>query len=135
MCKFCIPKSKSRADWSLIYFFKVLSLLDVCFDLISSPSPSMKIQIMVGKITINFGVLIPALEGHFFCPRVQIECAYYIPTYKDVSAKVIFTYLTLNLKKVFFYLHWYLCNYIYENYFLSENSGWLSPAAICDYYI
>ena len=34
---------------------KVLSLLEACFDLISSPSPSMKIQIMGGKITENLG--------------------------------------------------------------------------------
>ena len=32
---------------------KVVSLLEACFDLISSPSPSMKIQIMGGKITEN----------------------------------------------------------------------------------
>ena len=35
----------------VLTFNKVLSLLEACFDLISSPSPSMKIQIMVGKIT------------------------------------------------------------------------------------
>ena len=34
---------------------KVLSLFEVCFDLISSPSPSMKIQIKGGKITENLG--------------------------------------------------------------------------------
>ena len=32
---------------------KVLSLLEACFDLV--PSPSMKIQLMGGKITENFG--------------------------------------------------------------------------------
>ena len=32
---------------------KVLSLLEACFDLISGSSPSMKIQIMGGKITEN----------------------------------------------------------------------------------
>jgi hypothetical protein len=32
---------------------KVLSFLEACFDLISSPSPFMKIQIMGGKITEN----------------------------------------------------------------------------------
>ena len=40
---------------SFIFSCKVLSLLEACFDLISSPSPSMKIQIMVGKITENLG--------------------------------------------------------------------------------
>ena len=35
--------------------FKVLSLLEACFDLISSPSPTMKIQIMGGKIIENLG--------------------------------------------------------------------------------
>ena len=34
---------------------KVLSLLEAYFDLISSPSPSMKIQIMGWKITENLG--------------------------------------------------------------------------------
>ena len=34
---------------------KVISILEACFDLISSPSPSMKIQIMGGKITENLG--------------------------------------------------------------------------------
>ena len=34
---------------------KVLSLLEACFDLISSPSLSMKIQIMGRKITENLG--------------------------------------------------------------------------------
>ena len=38
---------------------KVLSLLEACFDLISSPSPSMKIQIMGGKITENHGLKSP----------------------------------------------------------------------------
>ena len=40
-----------------IYFLisKVLSFLEVCFDLILSPSLSMKIQIMGGKITENLG--------------------------------------------------------------------------------
>ena len=35
------------------YIFKVLSLLEACFDLMSSPSPSMKIQILGRKITEN----------------------------------------------------------------------------------
>ena len=34
---------------------KVLSLLEACFYLISSPLPSMKIQIMGGKVTENLG--------------------------------------------------------------------------------
>ena len=34
---------------------KVLSLSKACFDLISSPSPSMKIQIMGRKVTQNLG--------------------------------------------------------------------------------
>ena len=42
---------------SRVFFmkFKVLSLLEAFFDLISSPSTSMKIQIMGGKITENMG--------------------------------------------------------------------------------
>ena len=36
-------------------FFKVLSLLEACFHLISGSSLSMKIQIMGGKITENLG--------------------------------------------------------------------------------
>ena len=35
---------------------KVLSLLEACFDLISLPSPSMKIEIMRGKTTENLGL-------------------------------------------------------------------------------
>ena len=35
---------------------KVLSLLEACFDLISSPSPSIKIQIIGGKNTENLGL-------------------------------------------------------------------------------
>ena len=38
-----------------IQTFKVLSRLEACFDLISSSSLSMKIQIMGGKITGNLG--------------------------------------------------------------------------------
>ena len=50
--------------------FKVLSLLEALFDLISSPSHTMKIQIMGGKITENLGFKMPilALEGKFFSP-------------------------------------------------------------------
>ena len=42
---------------SRVFFmkFKVLSLLEAFFDLILSPSTSMKIQIMGGKITENMG--------------------------------------------------------------------------------
>ena len=43
---------------------KVLSLFEACFDLILSPSPSMKTQIMGGKITENLGLKSP----QFFCP-------------------------------------------------------------------
>ena len=38
---------------------KYPSLLEACFDLILSPSPSMKIQIMGGKITENLGFKSP----------------------------------------------------------------------------
>ena len=38
---------------------KVLSLLEACFDLIWGSSPSMKIQIMGGKITENLGFKSP----------------------------------------------------------------------------
>ena len=38
---------------------KLLSLLEACFGLISSPSLSMKIQIMGGKITENLGFKSP----------------------------------------------------------------------------
>ena len=44
---------------------KVLSLLEACFDLISSPSLSMKIQIMGRKITKNW-VQISTPEGQTF---------------------------------------------------------------------
>ena len=44
---------------------QVLSLLEAYFDLISSPSPSMKVQSWVGES----GVQIPALEEqNFVCP-------------------------------------------------------------------
>jgi hypothetical protein len=42
------------ADWR-----KVLSFLEACFDLISSPSLSMKIQIMGGKTTEKLGFKSP----------------------------------------------------------------------------
>ena len=42
---------------------KVLSLLEVYFDLISSPSPSIKIQIMGGKNTENLGLETPLLRN------------------------------------------------------------------------
>ena len=45
---------------------KVLSLLEACFDLISSPSLSMKIQIMGGKIIENLEFKSPHPEGHNF---------------------------------------------------------------------
>ena len=47
---------------------KVLSLFEGCVYLISSPSPSVKIQIKVGKIVQKSGVQIPAPEGQFFLP-------------------------------------------------------------------
>ena len=40
---------------NLLKGIKVLSLLEACFDLISSPSPFMKVQIMGGKITEYLG--------------------------------------------------------------------------------
>jgi hypothetical protein len=43
---------------------KVLSLLEACFDLILSPSPSVKIQIMSGKNKENMGFKFKLL---FFC--------------------------------------------------------------------
>jgi hypothetical protein len=46
--------------------FKVLSLLGACFDLISSPSLSMKIQIMGGKITENLGFKTPLRKVKMF---------------------------------------------------------------------
>ena len=42
---------------------KVLSFLEACFDLISSSSLSMKIQILGGKITENQGFKSPPPEG------------------------------------------------------------------------
>ena len=45
---------------------KVLSLLEACFDLISSPS--MKIQIMGRKITENLGFKSQLRKFKFFCP-------------------------------------------------------------------
>ena len=74
-----IPISRSGVLWLRHYFFlltqdlstcqgisgcicygnsstgKVLSPLEACFDFISSPSPSMKIQIVGGKSTENLG--------------------------------------------------------------------------------
>jgi hypothetical protein len=44
---------------------KVLSLLEACFDLILSPSPSVKIQIMRGKNNENMGFKKKKL--FFFC--------------------------------------------------------------------
>ena len=44
-------------------FCKVLSLLEGYLDLISSPSPSLKIQIKGRKIVQKSGVQIPAPEG------------------------------------------------------------------------
>ena len=46
---------KSFCDFAVKFLCKVLSLLEACFALISSPSPSMKIQIIDGKITENLG--------------------------------------------------------------------------------
>ena len=50
----------------LAFFKKVLSLLKACFDLISSHSPSMKIQIMGWKITENLGLNSPLRKVNFF---------------------------------------------------------------------
>ena len=47
---------------------KVLSLLEACFNLISSPSPSMKIQIMSWKITEYLGFKSLLLKVKIFCP-------------------------------------------------------------------
>ena len=44
---------------NLLLLSKVLSILEACFDLILSPSLSMKIQIMGGKITENLGFKFP----------------------------------------------------------------------------
>ena len=46
---------------------KVLSFLEACFDLISSSSLSMKIQIMGGKMTENPGFKSPLRKVKFFC--------------------------------------------------------------------
>ena len=48
-------------------FFKVLSLLEACFDLFLSPSLSMKIQILGGKIIENLG---------FESPRRKVNNAF-----------------------------------------------------------
>ena len=45
---------------------KVLSFLEACFDLISSPSLSIKIQIMGGKITDNLGFKSPLRKVKIF---------------------------------------------------------------------
>ena len=47
---------------------KVLSLLEACFDLISTCSLHMKIQIMGGKITENLRFKSPLWKVNFFCP-------------------------------------------------------------------
>ena len=41
-------------------------LLEACFDLISSPSPSIKIQIIGGKINENLGFESPLRKVNFF---------------------------------------------------------------------
>ena len=46
--------------------FKVLSLLEACFDLILSPSPSMKIQIMGRKIIENLRFEFPLRKVKIF---------------------------------------------------------------------
>ena len=47
--------------------FKVEKLYPPCLDLISSPSLSMKIQILGGKITENLGFKSPLRMVKFFC--------------------------------------------------------------------
>ena len=54
--------------WNKITIVKVLSLLEGCLYLISSPSPSLKIQIKGGKIVQKSRVQIPAPEGQVFLP-------------------------------------------------------------------
>ena len=54
----------------VLTFNIVLSLLEACFDLILSPSPSMKIQIMGGKITENLGF-------KFLLRKVKIFCSFF----------------------------------------------------------
>ena len=60
----CQPVWKRQNEAVKVIVYKVLSLLETCFDLISSSSFSMKIQIMGGKITEN---PVPALvdQKHF----------------------------------------------------------------------
>ena len=58
------PPKKLMLEWLKVS--KVLSLLDACFDLISSPSPSMKIQIMGKKITENLGFESQLRKVNFF---------------------------------------------------------------------
>ena len=48
--------------------YKVLSLVEACFDLISPSSLSMKIQIIGGKITENLVFKSPLPKGNIFCP-------------------------------------------------------------------
>ena len=49
-----------------MYLKLVLSLLEACFDLISSSSLSMTIQIMGGKITENLGFKSPLRKVKVF---------------------------------------------------------------------
>ena len=48
-------KFASTKVYNFGLYIKVLSLLEACFDLISPPSTSMKIQIIGRKITENLG--------------------------------------------------------------------------------
>ena len=62
-----IPEKDSKLYYC-IESHKVLFLLEACFDMISSPSPSMKIQINGGKITENLGFesLLQKVKFFFF---------------------------------------------------------------------
>ena len=58
--------AKIRSN-SFSFWYKVLSLLEACFDLISGSSLSMKIQIMGGEITENLGFKSPLRKVKIVC--------------------------------------------------------------------
>ena len=64
-----LPKSKILHK---LHYCKVLSLLEACFYLIWSPSPSMKIQIMSEKITENLECESWLRKVKFFFPFLFI---------------------------------------------------------------
>ena len=70
---------------------KVLFLLEACFDLILSPSPSVKIQIMDGRITKNLGF-------ESLLRKVKKFFVLFLFIFKFSTKNSIFEYLVLKIK-------------------------------------